>query len=294
MKRSKAPMWWGLILLIAAVAAIIIGYNLGIEKVTEEVIDIRIKEETSPPEIKEPPKIKQAIPQEKDIITIAEAEKNEPPPEEYPCDLLEDQIQEFFSFLNKQEYIKTLEQETDTYDHFKTILDRMMIHLPVPAGEGLRQEIMSRNIFHLFRIFKKNDLRLLKTIIKNEEETLEMNLDIFYRWLLPKNICPDPNKVKPSLQQMYHYAGFFLNTIGGRAYLFRRTQKQRILISYYCMNIMYEAEINGLNTYGIDISPWIDPLIMEITSYPDLRFREEYLAKLNILQDYYNSRIAGN
>ena len=37
MKKSKAPIWWGLILLIAAIAAIIIGYNLGIEKVTEEV-----------------------------------------------------------------------------------------------------------------------------------------------------------------------------------------------------------------------------------------------------------------
>jgi len=294
MKKSKAPIWWGLILLIAAVAAIIIGYNLGIEKVSEEVIDIRVKEEKPLPAVKESPQIKQVIPKEKEVLTIVEIEKKEAPPEEDPCDILDDQIREFFNFLNKQEYIKALEQETDTYEHFKTILDRMMMRLPVPAGEGLAQEIMSRNIFHFFRIFKKNDLRLLKEIIKNEEETLEMNLDVFYRWLLPINECPDPKKIKPSLKQMYHYAGFFLNTIGGRAYLFRRTQEQRILINYYCMNIMHEAEINGLNSYGIDISPWIMPLMIEVESYPGLRFREDYLGRLKVLQAYYTNRMTGN
>jgi hypothetical protein len=302
MKKSKAPMWWGLILLIAAVAAIIIGYNVGIEKVTEEVVDIRVKEEkpspsTSPstsPLIKESPQITQVVPKEKEVITIVEIDEKEPPPEKDPCELLDDQIREFFIFLNTQEYIKVLEQGTDTYDHFKVILDRMMMNLPVPAGEGLAQEIMSRNIFHFFRILKKNDLKLLKEIIKHEEETLEMNLDIFYRWLLPEKICPDPNKIKPSLKQMYHYAGFFLNTIGGRAYLFRRTQEQRILINYYCMNIIYKAEISGLNSYGIDISPWIIPLMIEIESYPGLRFKDEYLGKLKFLQSYYTTRMTEN
>ena len=78
----------------------------------------------------------------------------------------------------------------------------MMMRLPVPAGEGLAQEVMTMNIFHFFRILKKNDLKLVKEVIKNEEETLEMNMDIFFRWLLPKNKCPDPDKIKPSLKQM--------------------------------------------------------------------------------------------
>ena len=53
------------------------------------------------------------------------------------------------------------------------------------------------------------------------------------------------------------------------------------------MRIMHEAEMNGLNSSGIDVSPWIVPLMVEIESYPDLRFREEYISKLSELQEYY-------
>jgi hypothetical protein len=293
MKKNRSPIFWVLILLFVAVAAIIIGYNLGIKKVSDEVTDMRVKEKNPmSPSDKESPQVKQEIPEEKEIITLEDIEEGTL--SEDTCELLEEQVREFFIYLNKQEYIKTLEQERDTYDHFKTIIYSMMMRLPVPAGEGLAQEVMSLNIFHFFRILKKSDLKLISEVIKNEEDTLELNLAIFFKWLAAGNKCPDPDKIKPSLRQMYHYAGFFLNTIGGRAYLFRRTQEQRLLISYYCMLIMHEAEKNGLNSYGIDISPWTLPLIMEIESCPDLKFREEYIGRLKVLQDYYSVRRTEN
>jgi hypothetical protein len=85
----------------------------------------------------------------------------------------------------------------------------------------------------------------------------------------------------------YQYAGFFLNTIGGRAYLFRRSLGLRLLISYYCILIIHEADKEGRNTYGIDVLPTILAVKNEIGNYPGFRYRDEYVRRLNTLESYY-------
>jgi hypothetical protein len=101
------------------------------------------------------------------------------------------------------------------------------------------------------------------------------------------NACPDPEHFRPPLQVLYQYAGFFINTIGGRAYLFRRSPRFRLVMSYYCVLIIYEADKRGLNSYGIDLVPFIEPLRKEITHYPDFEFQEEYLYRLRRIQEDY-------
>jgi hypothetical protein len=102
--------------------------------------------------------------------------------------------------------------------------------------------------------------------------------------------CPDPEEVRPSLDVLYYYAGFFLNTIGGRAYLFRRALGVRLLCSYYSLLIVHEADKQGKNSYGIDIFPFIAPLGKEILLYPNFHFTNDYILKLNELEKYYIQR----
>ena len=86
---------------------------------------------------------------------------------------------------------------------------------------------------------------------------------------------------------LYHYAGFFLNTIGGRSYLYRRTLALRLLCTYYSLQILQEADKQGKNAYGIDVFPFIAPLATEIALYPDFRLKQSYLKNLEEMQREY-------
>ena len=74
----------------------------------------------------------------------------------------------------------------------------------------------------------------------------------------------------PSLETLYEYAGFFLNTLGGRNYLMRRNAQLRILTSYYCLLILDKANDETLNRYGIDIRPHIKLVLSEIKNAKSL------------------------
>lgn len=277
--------WWVAILLIVA-AAILGGYFLGAQKIFKKKHEVKIerpettkKEEVSAVEGKtpvgKPPVVSQEIPQTRHL-----ERKDE-------CSLVETDVQEFFKYLNRRSYVQHLEANTDIYETFKRVIKKMSAKLPIPAGEGIDSALIAKNVFHLYRVLDRVDIRLIKEIIDNEGDTLELSLDLFYRWLMLGDRCPDPEGVRPSLEVLYHYAGFFLNTVGGRAYLFRRPLGLRLLLSYYSLLIVHEADKRGKNSYGIDIYPLIGPLTKEISIYPDFRYKDEYLQRLNELDKYY-------
>ena len=90
---------------------------------------------------------------------------------------------------------------------------------------------------------------------------------------------------------LYDYAGFFLNTIGGRLYLFRRDSVSRMTVSYYAVLIIDKANRQGNSRLGIDLKPSIDSLIEEIENTGNnLKFKEEYLDTLYDLKEIYGNR----
>ena len=93
----------------------------------------------------------------------------------------------------------------------------------------------------------------------------------------------------PSLETLYEYAGFFLNTLAGRSYLMRRNSRQRLLITYYSILILDKANEETVNRYGIDILPHLDFLASEINSQKDLVHKKHYLAKLGSLKEKYQT-----
>ncbi len=204
-----------------------------------------------------------------------------------PCAQLERDIAEYFNYLDGKPYIRELGLKTNTYIRFKEILKRLMDRPPVPAGEGNDPKILVNNIHHFFRVLGKEDLLLIYKIIENEQETVEADLRMFYRWLLSEECRLDRGEFAPSMKVMYRYAGFFVNTIGGRAYLNRRTSSLRLLVSYYCLLILHEADKKGKNIYGIDIFTPIPPVKHEISHYNDFQFQKEYLDHLTRIENYY-------
>jgi hypothetical protein len=297
-RKESGRLKWMVIILLFLGAAILAGYFVGKETLREEPEQAISQEKAE--EVKEgaATPLKAESPEAKEPVVTEEVQKEMGPPQEEKkpaepkdyCAQVEEDVLDFFRYLDTKPYIQHLENGANTYDHFKGLIRRLSSKPPIPAGEGIDGALITKNVFHFYRVLNKKDIRLIKEVLSSETETLEMNLDLFYRWLMLGDRCPDPDEVRPSLDVLYHYAGFFLNTIGGRAYLFRRGLGLRLLCSYYSLLIVHEADKQGRNSYGIDVFPFIAPLGKEILLYPNFHFTNDYIYKLNELEKYYLQR----
>ncbi len=220
----------------------------------------------------------------KNVYTLTTAEE---------CENLKKDLKDFFSYLDKQDYIKEMNLEEKTFTRFKRLVRTLSSDPPIPAGEGLRHDTMIKNIYHLYRMLGLKNIKLVKSVLENESDTMEINLALFYKWLMSGDKCGREQGLPPSMDTLYKYAGFFVNTIGGRAYLFRRKPRLRLLIYYYSLLILHEANQKKVNRLGIDILSHLEPLAVEIENYEFLYFRKEYAGRLMELKNYYTKKRKG-
>jgi hypothetical protein len=220
-------------------------------------------------------------------FSVPFASSNLPKPgEEGFCEAVESEIRELFLYLDKKNYTN-LDSEFSITDHFNEVAAALSASPPTPAGESLDPILLFNNIYHIYRILNVNDIKILKNILRHERNDIELYMRILYRWLCFSDQCPETTLTRPSEQIIYLYAGFFVNTIGGRAILFRRDPLFRILFTYYCVLIIHEADREKRNTYGINLVPLIAPLKKQVAYYPELNFRDEYLSVLDKIHNYY-------
>ena len=147
---------------------------------------------------------------------------------------------------------------------------------------------MVRNVAHFYRVMGKKPIYLTREILQNESEVIEPVMQTFYRWYTTDEGGKSALGGRPSPEIMYEYAGFLLNTLGGRSYLLRRSPKVRALTTYYCVLALDRANDEELNSKGIDIRPYMKSSLMEIKNQIGLIYQKEYIAKLSELsQKYY-------
>ena len=131
---------------------------------------------------------------------------------------------------------------------------------------------------------------LVRDVIRNESEIAEPVGALLYRWSSSGGGCGKGLEARPSLSTLYEYAGFFLNTLGGKSYLLRRDPRVRILTTYYSVLIVDRANREELNHQGIDIRPHIESVAEEIRNSRSLVFQKEYLQTLEDLEGRYRTR----
>jgi hypothetical protein len=295
MKKEKKVRAWLWVLLLVVLAGL--AYYLYSQKAPEP---------EKRPVIQKPPAAEQKTVPQKRVKIAKKEEKPSPdlpgeetpptgPPGEDEYSKIEKDVADFFHYLDQKEYIKKMDLKVDTYTRFKRILKRLAARQPVPAGEGKDPNITVANIYHFFRAFKddKKDLQLFRGVIRNEHDNMEYTLQMFYTWLTLGPNRPDPEGVRPAREVLYRYAGFFLNTTGGMAYLFRRPGDIRLPFIFYCLLVVHHADKEGMNTYGIDIVPQITRLKKEMGRYSDLQLHADYLKQLNHMEDYYRKKRGG-
>jgi hypothetical protein len=288
---SKRVWWW---LLLFLVLGALIGYllrgDLGkeSEKAVPQEKAVPASEKTASPE--QEPEAAAGTPQpteeslQKPAIPLNPVVKKAVP-------LAELSLAEFFHYLDQQPSIRHLDLGTGgSGERFKIILNTLSSRLPVPAGEGIDPRILTANVYYFFRTLDRKDIRLIKEIIRHERDNMEMDLRMFFLWFMGEEGDPDLDSLRPGLATAYPYAGYLLNTIGGRAYLLRRPSTVRVLLTYYSLLIVYQADKEGKNSYGIDLYPYVRALADEMTHYPDLQYQQEYMEKLDQIRQYYVSK----
>jgi hypothetical protein len=229
-----------------------------------------------------------SIPQEEVEEDIEKKEvENIPLKLEDQCQKMEQDLEAFFTYLDTKDYIKELKLGEDTFSRFLRITHDLALAPPLPAGEGFDYDMIIKNIYHFYRVMNKTDLNMIRLILENEADTMEVNLALFYKWLMSGEECGRKEGIPPTLDTLYRYAGFLVNSIGGRAYLFRRQTRLRLLLYYYSLLIIHEADKKKMNSFGVDIIPFLEPLAEEIENYELLYFRKEYAGKLVTLKNYY-------
>lgn len=206
------------------------------------------------------------------------------------CARLEQDVRDFFRYLDGQTYVQEAIGDTEAWTVFTRALAKLSEQPPLPAGEGLDPALLAKNIYHLYRTLDDGEILFARKVIRHEADTLELNLDVFYRWLTLGDRCPDPDGVRPSQEVLYRYAGFFMNTIGGRAYLFRRPSRLRLLVSYYAILILHRADREGRNRYGIDVAPMVEQVKEDMARYDSYYYLPSYLKRLEAVEAYYQSR----
>ena len=146
---------------------------------------------------------------------------------------------------------------------------------------------MVRNVAHFYRVMGKKRVLLTRQILQNESEVTESVMKTFYQWFTMDDRGQATLKGRPSMTTLYEYAGYLLNTLGGRSYLLRRNPKVRVLTTYYCVLILDWANDAEINSRGIDIRPYIKSSLMEIKNQIGLIHQKEYITRLSELSLKY-------
>lgn len=192
---------------------------------------------------------------------------------------LQEEVVLFFDYLDQQAYVREYHFPQGTYRHSLGLLSKLFARPPVVSGETKDLFVLAGNLAHFYRVIGKEDIAFVKDVLSREEEIMESAMDLFFDWAVVQ-MNTGEGGLADSFEDLYEYAAFFLNTLGGRSYLMRRDSKVRMLITYYAILIVDRAERKNLNHYGIALKPRIDLLMDDMSQFQGLEYRDRYLTVL--------------
>lgn len=205
-----------------------------------------------------------------------------PAPEE-----IERQILAFFAYLDEQDYVRAYQLEAGAYHQYTLAVEALAQSTPRITGEQESLYATVRNVAHFYRTLGKQRVALIREILARENEIIESVMRMFFLWYAGDYGDKEKIKGRPDPATMYAYAGYLLNTLGGRSYLMRRDPKVRTLTYYYCVLTIDRANDAQLNSAGIDIRPHVKSVYADIANQIGFIYQKQYLAELEKLMAKY-------
>jgi hypothetical protein len=200
-----------------------------------------------------------------------------------------DEINSFYAYLDQQPYMQSFGLKESSRVHFSKLLQKLVDNPPVVIRETDDLFTLLQNTAHFFRILGKENINIIKGILDREKNSFEQILKTFYGLTYQQGYLKKEYSLSIPPKILTDYAAFFLNTMGGRLYLFRRDSTSRMVVSYYAIISIDRANSEGSGGHGIDLRPAIHSLVEEIENGGRrLQLKEEYLDTLYDLQEKYN------
>ncbi len=200
-------------------------------------------------------------------------------------------MNDFYDHLDQQPYMQAFSLPEPSRIYFSKLIAKLLSNPPVVTRETDDLYTLLRNTAHFFRVLGKENMFILKGILDRERASLEILLQTFYALTYHPQALQEEYNLDLNLDSLYDYGAFFLHTMGGRLYLFRRDSTSRMAVSYYAIQVVDRANMSGESRHGIDLLPSIDALIEEMENGGKLlTFRDEYLDSLYDLKEKYENR----
>ncbi len=227
--------------------------------------------------------------QKEEIIPSEEVEAvfNKTSSETIDCDIMKSNVMGFFSYLDQKGYNNSESTESGTYKLYIDSLQRLSKNQPVISDNSMEILPLLRSMSHFYRVLGIKNLKHIKQVITEETEMLEPALASFYDWFTNTKKCNTNAGEVPSIETLYNYSCFFLNTMAGKSYMLRRNSKIRTLTSYYSILIIDKANDETLNLYGYDIRTNLAILQDDIKNHRKLLYKKKYLDMLESISEKY-------
>jgi hypothetical protein len=208
-------------------------------------------------------------------------------PRTMKCVELEQSLRAFCKYLDAGETFRSQKTYRDSWALFTDILATLEKRPPTISAEAYRPSVIIENSHYFFRLLRREKLNIVREVLQYEADLAEPLMGVLYHWLMSGRTCDEQQSSPSNLDVMYRYAGFFLNTLGGHSYLYRRDSRISLLTTYYSILVVHEANSRGFNEVGLDLRFFLPLIFGEIQSRNDLLYAEDYLQTLTDLQLQY-------
>jgi hypothetical protein len=152
---------------------------------------------------------------------------------------------------------------------------------PDLASELHSYDAMLGNMFHLFRVAGRERLAALRAALVHEDLAEPAALAL-YRWATQHERCAPADRPRLDRAVLYDYAGFLFHTLGGQAYLRRRSPSVEALACFYGLQALDRAIGAGHNPQGLDPRPEVLRCRQLVTTQP-LLFAARYAETLDAM-----------
>jgi len=193
------------------------------------------------------------------------------------CERVEQELQRLCVYLDARPELRELADGYGSCDLLRQAAETLSSRPPRVSSELRSYEVMLANVFHLSRVLGRKALRYPARVLDRQQELAEPLALAVYRWAISREQCQQTTPLDGDV--LYAYAGFLFNTMGGQAYLRRRTPRVEGLACFYALQVVDSAQQRGYNPDGLDPRKEIARCSSLLEGQP-LVFEAEYLANL--------------
>jgi hypothetical protein len=196
------------------------------------------------------------------------------------CERVDAELQRLCVYLDSRPELRELADGYGSCDLLRQAAESLAARPPRVSAELRSYETILSNVFHLSRVLGRKPLRYPSRLLADRQELAEPVALAVYRWMVSRERCLPSTPLDGDV--LYAYAGFLFNTMGGQAYLRRRSPRVEALSCFYALQVIDAAQQRGYNPAGIDPREEIERCSALLGAQP-LVFAEEYRANLEEL-----------